>query len=158
MSPAARCKVHPIGQGRFIVSDPRMMHWVASRIASIPAGYIWPSASAIGLANEREIIAGMVVHDFVPSTRSCQITFAADTPKWATRHSIRALLRYPFEQLNCRRLTTFIARSNVRSIRFNEGLGFQLEGVIRFGMGDEDALIYGLLKEECRLYFDGDAA
>lgn len=141
--------VTPIGQGRFILSgDDRIMDWVASRIPSLPPGYRWTDAQAIALASGDEIIAGMVVHDYVAEARNCQVTFAASTPKWATRHSIAAMIRYPFEQLGCRRLTTLIAQSNARSIRFNEGLGFQREGVVRFGQGDEDTLLYGLLREE----------
>lgn len=140
--------VDPIGAGRFIIADQRVMDWVAERIEGIEAGYRWPNASAIGLATETDIIAGMVVHDYSRASRNCQVVFAASTPRWATKGAIRAMLAYPFRQLGCERLTTIIAASNARSIRFNEGLGFKLEGVMRRGCGDEDAMIYGLLREE----------
>jgi len=138
----------PVPGGRFIIADDRMMRWIAERIPGIAPGYTWQQATAIGLASGNEIIAGMVVHDYVPETRNCQITFAASRPNWATKASIRAMLAYPFLQLNCRRVTTLIRRSNARAIRFNLGIGFKQEGVVRYGFGDEDALLFGLLIEE----------
>jgi hypothetical protein len=90
----------------------------------------------------------MAIHDYQPRYNSCELTFASDTPTWATRTSIRAMLAYPFEQLGVRRITTVIAESNARAIRVNEHLGFKLEGRCRFGCGHEDALIFGLLREE----------
>lgn len=149
MSPAASFRLDPIEGGRFIVAgDPRLMGWVARRITTVPNDYVWPQAEVIGLTNGSEMLAAMIVHDYVPAFRNCQITFAAASPKWATKSSIRALLRYPFEQLGCRRVTTIIPARNVRAIRFNEGIGFKREGVIRFGAGDQDEVILGLLKEE----------
>ena len=140
--------VEPIGAGRFLIVDERMMDWIVDRIPAISKGYRWPLGQAVGLASGDEIIAGMVVHDYVPEAKNCQLTFAAARANWATKASIRALLKYPFEQLGCRRVTTYIAKSNARAIRFNLGLGFKQEGLVRYGFGDEDALVFGLLKEE----------
>ena len=111
-------------------------------------GYKWQMAAAIGLGHNGKIIAGMAVHDWLPHYKSCQLTFASETPIWATRPSIRAMLAYPFEQLGVQRIMTIIAESNTRAIRVNEHLGFQLEGRCRLGCGTEDALIFGLLKSE----------
>lgn len=138
----------PLSDGRSIIVDDRVMGWVADHIPGIPTGYAWSNARSIGLGENGQIIAGMIVHDYVRAFRNCQITFAASTPRWATRSSIRALLRYPFEQLGCDRVTTIIAETNRRAIRFNEGIGFKLEGRSRKGCGAADALIFGLLREE----------
>lgn len=140
--------VDPIGSGRFIIADERMIGWVSERLNGTHGPRDWPGATAIGLASGDKIIAGMIVTNYSRYTRNCEVSFAADTPKWATKPSIRAMLRYPFEQLGCQRITTVIARSNTRSIRFNEGIGFKQEGVMRLGAGHEDALIFGLLKAE----------
>jgi hypothetical protein len=44
-----------------------------------------------------------------------------------------------------------IAASNQRSIDFCEGLGWRYEGILRAYLAeDEDCLIYGMLREECR--------
>lgn len=111
-------------------------------------GYQWQKASAVGVVAKGKIIAGMAVHTFLPHYKSCEITFAADSPLWATKQTIRALLKWPFEQLGCERLTCVIASSNRSAIRINEGLGFKLEGSCRQGCRPDDALIYGLLRED----------
>lgn len=136
------------GSSRFILADDRVMDWIAARIFTIPQGYRWEQARAIGLVEGGKILAGMVVHNYVPSSRNCHISFAGDNPRWATRSSIRAFLRYPFEQLNCRRVTTGTPSRNERALRFNAGLGFVHEGVMRWGFGNDDCVIMGLLREE----------
>lgn len=137
-----------LGTNRFILPDDRVMGWVAARIPGIGSDYKWVNAKAIGLVENGEILAGMVVHDYVPAFRNCQLTFAATNPKWANRKSITAMLRYPFQQLGCDRVTTIIASTNKRAIKFNLGIGFVQEGCCRHGWGDDDALIFGLLKSE----------
>lgn len=140
----------PIPGGRFIIADePKVLEWIAERIPAMGKGYVWEMAYAIGLVAKGKIIAGMAVHGWLEHYKSCEITFAADTALWATRTSIAAMLAYPFNQLGVRRIMTVIAESNVRAIRINEGLGFKLEGRCRYACGDEDALVYGLLREEC---------
>jgi RimJ/RimL family protein N-acetyltransferase len=141
-------RTEPIAGGRVIIVDNRMLNWIALRIPAMGAGYEWQKASAIGLGHKGKIIAGMAVHNFLPHYKSCELTFASTTPTWATRTSIAAMLAYPFVQLGVRRIMTVIAASNTRAIRVNEHLGFKLEGRCRYGCGDEDALIFGLLREE----------
>lgn len=57
-------------------------------------------------------------------------------------------MAYPFGQLGVERVTTLIPARNERALRFNEGLGFQREGLCRLGFGDDDCVIMGLLKRE----------
>jgi len=142
-------RLEPIEGGRHILVDDRMLDWIAKRIPAMGEGYNWQMASAVGLVARGQIIAGMAVHTFLPHYKSCELTFAADTPKWATKQSIRALLRWPFVQLGCERITMIVASSNRSANRIAEGLGFKLEGVCRQGCRPDDAMIYGLLKSEC---------
>ena len=136
----------PIAGGRAILADYRMLGWVAARIPHLGAGYQWTLAHALGVVKDGRILAGMVVHDYNPNYRNCQISMAADDPKWATRSTIAALLAYPFGQLQVNRITTVIASRNTRAIRFNLGIGFGQEGRSPDGFGDDDALIFGLLR------------
>ena len=57
---------------------------------------------------------------------------------------------YPFVQLDCQRATVIVRKKNKRSRKFVEWLGFRQEGCCRRGFKDDDAIIYGLLREECR--------
>jgi RimJ/RimL family protein N-acetyltransferase len=56
---------------------------------------------------------------------------------------------YAFDQLGCVRCTVKTRSSNEPAIALARRLGFQQEGVIRNGFGNEDAILFGLLKEEC---------
>ena len=70
---------------------------------------------------------------------------------WLTKGNLRTIFEYPFKELGCRRVTAWIARKNKRSRDLAERLGFKLEGVRRKGCGNgADAIMYGLLAEECR--------
>ena len=70
---------------------------------------------------------------------------------WATKATLRQLFAYPFVQNDYVRLTTITARSNKVARKGNVALGFKLEGVARKSIdGREDAMIYGMLREDCR--------
>ncbi len=126
--------------------DEFVAKWVSHRIpvfSPTPGHY-----SAIGFADGSRLIAGAVYHDF--NEIGIGLTMAADDPKWCTRTNLCAIFRYPFEQLKVRRVTACAARKNKRSRKLIEGVGFKLEGVIREGMGNQDAMLYGMLKKECK--------
>lgn len=74
----------------------------------------------------------------------------AGEPGWLTRDAVKAFFAYPFVQLGCRRVSALAARNNKASRALAEKLGFKLEGVIRQGFTTGDAMLYGLLKTECR--------
>ena len=83
--------------------------------------------------------------------RDVQYHAACDDPSVLTRSRIRLLFRYPFEQLGVERISCVIAASNVRSRKVVEGLGWTQEGAIRqFYADDEDGILFGILKSECR--------
>lgn len=63
---------------------------------------------------------------------------------------MKTVFQYIFVQLQCVRCTAITKKSNVKSRKFLEGLKFALEGNIRKGYdGEKDALVYGLLAEDC---------
>lgn len=139
--------LEPIGNGRFLMLDDRLAEWIAHRIPGMNADNLKRHAATVGIVSRGELIAAMACGG--RERGNVEITFAADSPKWATRATIAKLMHWPFVQLNCHRVTTRIARSNHRAIRFNEGIGFKQEGVIRGGWGPgEDAILLGLLRDE----------
>lgn len=143
--------IEPLGANRVLVAaDDRLLDWCASRIPHVGSAASWKreGAQALGVGQDGQILAVMVVHGFTRQHGDAQISMAADTPRWATRETIARLLAYPFGQLGCQRLTTLIPASNTRAIRFNEGLGFKREGLARRGFGSDDCVILGMLREE----------
>jgi RimJ/RimL family protein N-acetyltransferase len=136
--------------------DEEVTHWVceniphlAIRIPDFPLGHVLGPAVAIGvLGDDGQLIAGVVFHGYDPYVRAMEVSCAATTPHWGNRETFRALLRYAWEGADCQRVTACTPRKATSARRFLEGLGFRREGSIRRGFGSDNAIIYGLLREE----------
>lgn len=99
--------------------------------------------------DNKDFVAGVVVTNF--RRTDCEMSGASETPAAWRPHVCRAIFSYIFEQLGCVRVTSITTKGNKKARAFLESLGFQLEGNVRLGYdGRRDALIYGLLKAECR--------
>lgn len=127
--------------------DQAVIEWVRQRI---PHASQFHLAKGIGLAEDDRIIAGVVYHNYLEQYGNIEISMAADSPRWATPEALAVFLGYPFRQLRCRRVTTCTPASNKRALRFNYGIGFQKEGMIRQGYGKEDMIICGLVYSEAK--------
>jgi RimJ/RimL family protein N-acetyltransferase len=123
-----------------------LLRWAQDRM---PLLNIEGSAAGIGV-EEKGLLLAVAVFDRYRG-HDIEISFAADSPRWARRGVIRGILSYPFLQLGCIRLTTITAAQNMRARRLDEGLGFKLEGIHRDGLAPGiDAASYGMLKDECK--------
>ena len=49
-----------------------------------------------------------------------------------------------------RRVTALVPAKNTAALRFDLHLGFKQEGVVRHALPDDDIIILGLLREDCR--------
>lgn len=84
-----------------------------------------------------------------------EISCASENPAAWRPHVCRAIFKYVFDQLGCVRCTSITVKANKKARSFLESLGFELEGNLKLGYdGKRDALIYGLLRSQCR-YLDG---
>lgn len=127
----------------------RGLEWAIPRLGPAHGGN-WDKASCLILEKDGDITAVAVYNHFYPRN-SVEISIAAVSGNWLTRPFLAAVFRFPFVAWQMRRVGSSIAANNHQSIRFCEHLGFIREGVIRQGAGrDEDLLLYGLLKSECR--------
>jgi RimJ/RimL family protein N-acetyltransferase len=129
--------------------DEYVAQWVAKRIPVFEFGST--PYSAIGLMNEAGVmLAGVIYQNF--THRDIQVHIAAvEGKRWMSKHWLGEVFRYPFEQLGVHRITALIPESNSVSESFTKRMGFSFEGSIREILaGDEDLLIYGMLRSECR--------
>lgn len=69
-----------------------------------------------------------------------------------TPYVIRELARYVFKYLDCTRVTARTAVSNHKARAALRALGFRQEGRVREWFKGEDAILYGLLRREQRIY------
>ena len=127
--------------------------WVASRISFVgDAGF--GNCTAIGVADSNgKAVAGVVYHDWQPQFKTMAFSIAADTPRFATRRIIEALLRYPFDDVQIMKLWTATPHRNERALRFAKGAGFTQEAVLSHHFGKDHAVINRMfLRDFKRLY------
>lgn len=97
------------------------------------------------------IVSNLIFHEGRPV--SCDISCAAETSMAWRPQVCRAVFQYVFGQLGCVRATSVTRKNNEKSRKFLTALNFQLEGNLRKGYdGEKDALVYGLLAEECQFF------
>jgi len=125
-------------------ADREIAAWVGEQLGIRDFGV----SSAIGVARGSKIVAGAVFSNF--RWPNIEITFAATTPKWATRQVCGAIMRYPFIQLDCRRVTAVTEATNQPARAFLCRFGFREEGIHPDALPSGDAVTYGLLRRECR--------
>lgn len=138
--------------------DEQLARWACDRI---PWADYNSGMRAVGVADgadaSAKLLAVCIYHNFIPTKMIngepwyglCEISFAAASPRWATRRTISNLLKIPFLQYNCRKVVTVIPSSNTRAIEFNKGIGLKWEGSLRhhYARGVH-AQIHGMMRSE----------
>lgn len=136
---------------RIVWDQPeQVMRFVADRVGE-PEFYRY---SAIGLERDGKLVAGVVYEQHTGPNVMMHV--ASDGSRyWMTPAYMAACFRYPFLQLGVNRVTGLVRSDNADAQRFDEALGFRIEGVLREAASDgSDMILYGMLKRECR-YLDG---
>lgn len=132
-------------RGKTLAYGEEVARWVWARLDSKPhAEY-----AAIGLKRNENMVAGVVYTRYHPGI-SIELTIASEGTTWAVPDYFRTVFDYPFKQLDCQRATAIVAARNSKSRALCEHLGFVQEGVCRFGFKDDDAVIYGIYRHNCR--------
>lgn len=116
--------------------DREIADWVRRRIPYAPHMEL-DKCRAIGVVSGGNLLAGVVFNEYQQDYGTIAVSVAADSPRWAAKGVIRGILAYPFEQLNVNKVWSAMLHTNERAIRFNKGLGFRQEAVLRdhFGVG-----------------------
>lgn len=123
--------------------------WVKDRIEQVSD---WGPCEALGVIDGNRIVAGVVYNHF--SQANIEMSVAAEPGiRWLSRPALFAFFYYPFVTLGCNRVTSTIkSGSSTKSVRkFCQHVGFKYEGVVReFYRDGRDAVIFGMLRRECR--------
>ncbi len=138
--------------GSFIYGqDEQLAQWAVRQLG--PNEIPRPDTKAIGYQTGGILRA--VVYFDNHSDANVDIHISSDGSRtWCTREFLRVAFAYPFIQCRYRRVTGLIPARNEQALKFNRALGFTEEGFIRHGMPDDDVIIMGLLREECRFIPD----
>lgn len=121
------------------------LDWARARIPKLDA---WMGEAKSFAAVEGEKILGVVVYDAFTAHECCMHIVIEDR-RCVTRRILKQVFGYPFEQLGLRRVTGLVPESNTAALAFDMRLGFRHEGRKKWGAGDEDEIILGMVAENC---------
>lgn len=126
--------------------DAEVAEFVRARAPHAENGF--ERFTTIGMARDGVLICGVVYNEY--RVHSIHASIASSDPSWATKKTLSAMFWYPFVQLGCQRITTYCGATMLSVRRFNERLGFTQEGLLRRGFGDDDCVVFGMLRDECK--------
>ena len=135
----------PIVVGRILLyADHLVAHWMMEKTGQT----IFPPYTAFAaLAPDGQIAGAVLFNDHLEG--SVEVSIVA--PGRVSRALLRVSAQYAFGDLGVNRVAARTRASNLRASSFIERVGFRREGVLRAFYADgEDALLYGMLKAECR--------
>lgn len=124
----------------------RLGEWARGRLEHIEG---WGPFRAIGMERNGELQAVVVYNNYSTYNVSMHIA-AVPGRRWMTKSYLLACFRYPFIQLGVHRVTGLVPARNQTALDFDLHLGFREEGRMRNCLGDDDLIVLGMLKEECR--------
>lgn len=130
---------------RLIWDNPGVEKWVAKKVGvSMWLGHYHSVGFYVG-----GVLKGAAVYDaFTPY--ECCLHLAIEDGIAVPEFVLRAVFGYPFQQLKLKRLTGLVRADNDAAIQLAKRNGFVEEGRKRWGGGDCDEIVLGLLPEECQ--------
>ena len=130
-----------------------LAEWVGSRIPHVGGAHFGPCQGLAVVSGDR-LLAGIIYHDYSKDFGTIQLSMAAESPMWAKRDSIAALLDYPFNQLGVYRLFTLTPIDNKIALKVNSHIGFHQEAVCHsaFGKNRHGVIMRMLRPDYSKLY------
>ena len=110
--------------------------------------------AAIGVLRNRELVGAAVFNHF--EWPNIEITFCTSDKRWATPDVVRGIIRYPFLQLGCKRITAVTDDTNQLAIAFLCRMGFRQEGFHPDASPTGARVSYGLLRKDAEKWLTED--
>ncbi|WP_395443565.1 GNAT family N-acetyltransferase [Caulobacter sp. UC70_42] len=138
--------------------DQELIGWACDRIGYVKPERFSTGCNAIGVTDsEGNLKAAAIYSGYDGDFHDIEISFAMEPGFYLSKSAISMLLRYPFGQLKCQRVTAATPLRATSTRQFLEKLGFKREGVLRRRFGTDSAAVYGILaKEWARSKFNTD--
>lgn len=126
--------------------DETLLPWACERIGIHRFRY---DAKAIGREVDGELVAVVVYDGF--SECDCNMHIASNgSGHWMNRELLVHAFAYPFIQLDLRRVTALVPARNAAALRLDAHLGFAYEGRCKDALPDDDLIILGMTRANCR--------
>lgn len=127
--------------------NPFLKAWIEKRLEA-PLGV----CQCIAVMRDNKLVAVAAYSNYrvngdVPL--DIEVSFAADTPRWATRQAVAGVLAYPFLSLGTQRVTALCRKSTRKARRLLVGIGFREEGAHRHAaLNRETVFSYGMIRTD----------
>lgn len=134
---------------RKLITDDRKRvgAWVAERVGRDTP---WEREGAIGLEQDGELIAGIVIDTLNPGV-SASMHCAGTGKRWLDRTFLFAAFDYAFNTLGVKVLVNRVSASNAPSLRFTEHIGFTyLASIPEAWDGTEAMVLFTMHRAQCR--------
>lgn len=120
-------------------NDQVFGRWAVNRIDVLQDVRELGNFVAVGILSENsldgELYGVVMYHDWNPRFKTCQMSVAARSPRWATRSNFRTLLGIAFNQYKCDKVWVAVPHKNERVIRLAEKIGFVKEATLKHHLG-----------------------
>ena len=126
-----------------IVQGAEIGAWVADRIAG---EFYSETSSAIGLQKDGVTVAGVIYENWNKRTVFCHIAVEGRL----TKAYLKAIFDYPFNVLNVEKIIVPVVKSNGKSIKLVQNMGFAEEARIKDGSPEGDIIFMTLARDKCR--------
>jgi len=108
--------------------------------------------TCFGYKIDDQIALGLAFYNYVPWYRGIEVAIALELPDGNNGALLRGMIKnamlYPFEKLQCQRVTAMVPKRADKSRKLVKTIGFQEEGKIRHGFLIDDCILYGLTKRD----------
>lgn len=98
------------------------------------------------MTDDKKPLSAFVFNEYNGS--NIEVTAVSD-PGGIPRSVLRYLAKYVFGKCDCRRLTMRTKKQNKAMLKLAPRVGFKYECVAKHFFGDDDAVVFRMLKEEC---------
>lgn len=106
---------------------------------------IWRVTEIDKETKKKKILA---ILNFCFYNEEVEICLWSSQPSWLSKKLVKMFFDYCFRELKSERITASTVKSNIRTRRILEGLGFIHEGTKRRANKEKNELMFGLLKKE----------
>jgi hypothetical protein len=127
--------------------DDRCGPWMCAK-QGVP--WVPGAGTTIGLESSTGELKAVVCFDSYNGVNISMHVAAVPGKHWLNRNFLWYSFYHPFEELQCKRITTVVASCNVEVRRFMDNLGFTLEATLKDAHPAGDLLIYVMYKDQCR--------
>lgn len=124
--------------------------WVAQAMKDPAYERGFGNCTAIGVAENGDLIGGTVFHNFSPETGTIEMSSAAVSPRWLAPKMLRAIFGYVFDQLGCQAVIMRVRETNIRMVRIAEKFGFAGHLLPRLSGRDEGLWVFIMTEEQWR--------